>query len=160
MVTLGDEGWLAPPYGDGSYAYSGYEGVDFELNLKIPTLDYATFHLYPDQWGYPFSWGSSWIEQHDALAEAAGKPVVLEEYGTPYANNHTLLTKPWQDTLVQDTNVAGDFLWEFATDLPSGTNLNDVYAIDYSTALGSDYEVLAIQHAQEMEDKAPIANAV
>lgn len=29
MVTLGDEGWFAPPYGDGLYAYSAFKGVDF-----------------------------------------------------------------------------------------------------------------------------------
>ena len=49
MVALGDEGWFYPPESDGSYAYSGYEGVDFEANLCIKTLDYGTFHLYPDQ---------------------------------------------------------------------------------------------------------------
>lgn len=50
MVTLGDEGWFATPndIGDGSYAYGGGEGVDFVLNLGIDTLDYGTFHLYPD----------------------------------------------------------------------------------------------------------------
>jgi mannan endo-1,4-beta-mannosidase len=43
MVTLGDEGWFAPAdnIGDGSYAYSGAEGVDFSLNLGIETLDYV-----------------------------------------------------------------------------------------------------------------------
>lgn len=60
MVTLGDEGWLTPSdgYGDGSYAYSGYEGVDFVENLKIPTLDYGTFHLYPNSWSYNYTWGT------------------------------------------------------------------------------------------------------
>ena len=52
MVAIGDEGWFAPPEGDGSYAYSAYEGVDFIKNLAIETIDYATFHLYPDKWGY------------------------------------------------------------------------------------------------------------
>jgi mannan endo-1,4-beta-mannosidase len=60
MVTLGDEGWLTPSdgYGDGSYAYSGYDGVDFVENLKIPTLDYGVFHLYPGSWGYNYTWGN------------------------------------------------------------------------------------------------------
>lgn len=62
MVTLGDEGWFAPTTkfagNDGSYAYSLAEGVDFELNLKIKTLDYGVFHLYPDSWGYNYTWGS------------------------------------------------------------------------------------------------------
>lgn len=44
MVTLGDEGWFAPAdgVGDGSYAYSGSEGVDFVKNLAIETLDYVS----------------------------------------------------------------------------------------------------------------------
>jgi mannan endo-1,4-beta-mannosidase len=60
MVTLGDEGWLSPETfdGDGSYAYGGGEGVDFVKNLEIKTLDYGTFHLYPNSWGYDYPWGS------------------------------------------------------------------------------------------------------
>jgi mannan endo-1,4-beta-mannosidase len=60
IITLGDEGWLSPAdgYGDGSYAYSAYEGVDFVLNLQIKTLDYGTLHLYPNSWGYNYTWGN------------------------------------------------------------------------------------------------------
>jgi mannan endo-1,4-beta-mannosidase len=56
MVTLGGEGWLCGG-GDGSYVYSCATGVDFAKILGIATLDYGTFHLYPDQWGYNYSWG-------------------------------------------------------------------------------------------------------
>lgn len=38
-VSLGDEGFFAR---GGSYPYQGGEGVDFDANLKIPTLDYGT----------------------------------------------------------------------------------------------------------------------
>lgn len=71
MVTLGDEGWFgsADGYTDGdpsSVAYlANYNGVDFVANLKIPTLDYGVFHLYPNLWGYPYDWGNLWIQQHD-----------------------------------------------------------------------------------------------
>ncbi|MCJ1318408.1 hypothetical protein MMC15_003736 [Xylographa vitiligo] len=157
MVTLGDEGWMAPPTGDGSYAYSAAEGVDFIKNLGISTLDYGTFHMYPDQWGYNFTWGNTWIEQHNAAGKAAGKPVVLEEYGAPYANNKTAITLPWQTTLVQDTSIAYDSYWQFATVLPSGTNDADNYAIYYNTTVGSDYQTLFIEHAQAMEAKPAVA---
>jgi mannan endo-1,4-beta-mannosidase len=61
LVTLGDEGWLTPAdgYGDGSYAYSGAEGVDFVANLRIKTLDYGVFHLYPNRYAVP-SFSSSY----------------------------------------------------------------------------------------------------
>lgn len=97
LVTLGDEGWLYPDGSkyDGSYAYSGAEGVDFVANLKVKTLDYGTFHLYPNSWGYNYTWGSEWIAEHDVIGKAAGKPVVLEEYGTPFPGNHTPTEGPW-----------------------------------------------------------------
>ncbi len=46
LVTLGDEGFMNGG-GDGSYPYTASEGVDFVANLKIPNLDFGTFHLYP-----------------------------------------------------------------------------------------------------------------
>src|SRR3569833_213007 len=48
MVTLGDEGFGLPG-GDSStsYPYGTSEGVDFVKNLGIATLDFGTFHMYP-----------------------------------------------------------------------------------------------------------------
>jgi len=170
MVTLGDEGWFYPPEGDGSYAYSGYEGVDFVKNLAIKTLDYGTFHMYPDQCklgfakpeclteadtligGYSFDWGNTWIQQHDQVGEAAGKPVVLEEYGSPYADNHTAITKPWQQTVLTQTRIGYDSFWQFGIDLSSGRSLFDPYAIFPGT---SDYQALAVEHAKDMLAKLP-----
>ena len=149
MVTIGDEGWLTPPQGDGSYAYSGYEGVDFIKNLGIPTVDYGTFHLYPDLWGYGFDWGNTWIQQHNDIGKAAGKPVVLEEYAAPY--NKTAIMSPWQQTIIKNTSIAYDSFWQFGTQLPvSGQSPSDTYSIFYGT---SDYSVLATQHAAAMKAK-------
>ena len=156
MVALGDEGWLTPPLGDGSYAYSGYEGVDFVKNLAIPTLDYGTFHLYPDSWGYNYTWGNEWIQQHDAAGKVAGKPVVFEEYGSTDPTNKSIVVKPWQQTTLLDTSVAYDSFWQFATTL--SINPFDNYAIYYNTTAGSDYQVLAYQHAAAMLAKTPTAS--
>ncbi|CAD6567956.1 MAG: hypothetical protein ASARMPREDX12_000851 [Alectoria sarmentosa] len=155
MVALGDEGWMTPPVGDGSYAYSGYEGVDFVKNLAIPTIDYGTFHLYPDSWGYNDTWGNEWIVQHDAAGEAAGKPVVFEEYGSTNTTNHSAICEPWQQTTLSNTSVAYDSFWQFATTL--SIDPFDDYAIYYNTTAGSDYEGLAYQHAAAMLAKAPTA---
>lgn len=154
MVSLGDEGWLTPPQGDGSYAYSGYEGVDFAKNLGIPTLDYGTFHLYPDHWGYNYTWGNEWIKQHNEIGKAAGKPIVLEEYGVPDASIRLDVEKEWQDTIVNCTSVAYDASWQFGTNLPSGANPFDSYALYYGT---SEYEVLGKKHAAVMSAKRPKA---
>lgn len=49
MVTIGDEGFGPVAGGDGSYPFTtsagGYTWAD---NMNITTLDFATFHLYPD----------------------------------------------------------------------------------------------------------------
>ncbi|MCJ1485795.1 hypothetical protein MMC06_005970 [Schaereria dolodes] len=170
MVAIGDEGWFAPPEGDGSYAYSAYEGVDFIKNLAIETIDYATFHLYPDKWGYDPSWGTTWIQQHSAAALASGtKPVVLEEYGSPSpfpgsSSNRSAVLLPWQATLVNDSSVvvAYDSVWQFATELPSGTDPFDEYAIYYDTvaeetgAGESEYQVLVVEHARDMLAKGSV----
>ena len=49
LVTLGDEGFN-PSTGDGSYPYSTGEGIAFAENLKISTLDFGTYHMYPTSW--------------------------------------------------------------------------------------------------------------
>lgn len=77
MVTTGIEGFGLP--GDGSYPYTYGEGTDFVALLNITTLDFATFHLYPNSWGESYDWGSSWIETHGAACAAAGVPCLLEE---------------------------------------------------------------------------------
>lgn len=158
MVTLGDEGWFAPADGgrvagdDGSYAYSGVEGVDFIANLGIPTLDYGTFHLYPDSWGYDDStWGAEWIAQHDAVGKMLDKAVVLEEYGAPYPGNHTPYYKQWQDA-VPESSLAADQVWQFGTyDLSvPASNLGDVNSIYYND---TEYGALGFRHAAAMLEK-------
>lgn len=152
MVTLGDEGWFYPPEGDGQSAYSGSDGVDFIRNLEIETLDYGTFHLYSDHWGYNYTWGSEWILQHDAACRDAGKLCVLEEYGA--SEEKVANMQPWQETVLCDTtNIAYDSFWQFgATDAVGAT---DEYTLYYNT---TDYQVLVTQHAEAMLAKIPVAN--
>lgn len=155
MVTLGDEGWLAPAdgVGDGSYAYGGGEGIDWVANLAIPSLDYGVFHLYPDSWGYNYTWGSTWIAQHDALGAASGKPIILEEYGAPFPHNHTAVEVPWQEAVLR-SGIAADQIWQFAPSqagLSFGVgNLTDVNSVFYND---TEYGVLARGHAARMLEK-------
>jgi len=48
LVALGDEGFGLPGgTSSTSYPYGTSEGVDFVKNLGIQTLDFGTFHMYP-----------------------------------------------------------------------------------------------------------------
>jgi mannan endo-1,4-beta-mannosidase len=59
-VLLGDEGFFNRP-GSSEYPYQGGEGVDFEANLQISTLDAGVFHMYISSWGMTNDWGDKWI---------------------------------------------------------------------------------------------------
>jgi mannan endo-1,4-beta-mannosidase len=60
-----DEGYYNWP-NNTDYIYNGTSGMDFEVNLKIDTIDFGTFHLYPQSWAeYPIdTWGTNYIQQH------------------------------------------------------------------------------------------------
>ncbi|KAK9802980.1 hypothetical protein WJX73_003031 [Symbiochloris irregularis] len=55
----------------------------FENNHKSANIDYASMHLWPDNWNnpiLPMSFDDTWISDHEAAATALGKPVVLSEF--------------------------------------------------------------------------------
>lgn len=69
-VSLGDEGFFNRGSSQ-TYPYQGGEGVDFEANLRISTLDYGTFHLYTNSWGQTYDWGNGWIRYVNCLLRVA-----------------------------------------------------------------------------------------
>ncbi|KAL8688061.1 MAG: hypothetical protein Q9218_005930 [Villophora microphyllina] len=140
-----------------SYAYTGYEGVDFERNLAIPTLDYGTVHLYPNYWGYNYTWGNTWIAQHNIIGKNLGKPVIMEEYAVPDGEDRVGIMGAWQDTIVGKTSIAGDMMWQFGTPFPDGENPYDNFAMYYNT---SEYQVLGNAHAKAMTGKNARSSAL
>ncbi|KAI9893647.1 MAG: hypothetical protein M1814_006443 [Vezdaea aestivalis] len=156
-VAIGDEGWL-PNFGgpDTSYGYSSYEGVDFIANLAIPTIDYGTFHMYPQFWGYAYDWGNQWIKDHDAIGKRLGKPVILEEYGVEsYVADRQAIILKYQQTILKETSVASSSFWQFGTQI-SSINPFDNFAIYYDTTPGSDYQTLVVPHVKDMAAKPPV----
>lgn len=92
-----------------------------------------------------------WIQQHDDIGKKAGKPVVLEEYGTPFPHNHIATMSPWQ-TAVLESQLAADQNWQFG---PAGISLarssvSDEYTIWFDDA---EYKTLGVEHAKEMLEK-------
>nr|AEV41143.1 Man5 [Penicillium sp. enrichment culture clone C6] len=135
MVTLGDEGFGLPP-GNGtssSYPYTTAEGVDFVKNLGIATLDFGTFHMYPKAWGVANSFGPGWIADHAAACHAAGKPCLLEEYGTE--TDHCAVEKSWQTASLASagSGMAGDLFWQWGDTLSTGKSADDGNTIYYGS---------------------------
>jgi len=83
LVTTGCEGDTPLP---------GPNGLDFTANHDGPDIDYATVHIWPQNWGWydparPETFGPAaakahaYLGRHVDLAAALGKPLVLEEFG-------------------------------------------------------------------------------
>lgn len=114
LVAVGDEGFINRPTTD-DWTRNGSEGVDFEAFLKLPSIDFGTFHLYPDakHWNRSSEWGLEWIRDHAKLARSWNKPVILEEYGYPDKNNRPRIYKQWLEEVYQE-GLAGDCIWMIA----------------------------------------------
>lgn len=153
LVTLGDEGFTNGG-GDGSYPYTTGEGIDFAANLDISTLDFGTFHLYPDSWGETNDWGNGWITVHGGLCVAANKPCILEEYGS--TTNHTGVEAPWQATALSTEGIAGDMFWQFGTILSSGESADDGNTIYYNT---TEWTILVTDHVAAINAGTTVATA-
>lgn len=84
------------------------------------------------------SWGSSWITAHGQACKNAGKPCLLEEYGSKSLCSSEA---PWQTTAI--SSVAADLFWQWGDTLSSGQSPNDGYTVYYGS---SDYTCLVKNH--------------
>ncbi|KAJ3811260.1 glycoside hydrolase [Lentinula lateritia] len=139
LVAIGDEGFINDP-GNPIFVYQPSLGIDFAANLNISTLDFGTFHLYPDSWGEPANpFGTQWIEDHATAMVASNKPIVMEEFGI--TDDQVDVYGSWYSAIVS-SNVAGDLIWQAGSVLSNGES-------DPNGAVfpGSDVYVLDTQHA-------------
>jgi mannan endo-1,4-beta-mannosidase len=93
MVGVGDEGFLNDK--GNHWTHNAYDGVDHEALSAVANIDYATFHLYPDNWGTGVKFGYHWIRDHIEVAKRIGKPTILEEYGTIVQRNEKTFEVTW-----------------------------------------------------------------
>ncbi|KAI3444959.1 hypothetical protein Pfo_001624 [Paulownia fortunei] len=89
LVEVGMEGFYGESMPEKKKINPGYEvGTDFISNNRIPEVDFATIHLYPDQW-VPGSndevqaeFVEKWIHAHiDDSKSILGKPLLVTEFG-------------------------------------------------------------------------------
>jgi mannan endo-1,4-beta-mannosidase len=78
--------------------------------------------------GYNYSWGNTWIKDHDEIGAQVSKPVVLEEYGAQGKHyRHGAAVAGGCGGRYGNCN---DSFWQSGTALPSGTNITDSYTIE------------------------------
>lgn len=129
LVTVGDEGFFKMDEDDENWAYNGYSGIDWQRNLTIDSIDYGTFHIYPEHWGdqfaNPIKDGSNWIIDHIKEADIVGKPVVLEEYGIQkYGQfNRDYIYETWTNLAVEN-GIDGTMFW-ILTSIDTGDSADE-----------------------------------
>lgn len=113
--------------GVGDEGYFTRHGVDCNALLQVPEIDFGTFHMYPQAWKQrdPVSFGLRWIGQHLAAGKAAGKPMLLEEYGMTSTSERNRVYSAWLRSILLQEG-AGDLAWMIAsTDDETGSLYRD-----------------------------------
>ncbi|XP_047336159.1 mannan endo-1,4-beta-mannosidase 2 [Impatiens glandulifera] len=135
LLTVGLEGFYGPKSPKASSFnpadWAGNLGSDFIRNSEIPTIDFASVHIYPDQWfhfgqdmeeklEYVSKWMMSHIEDGDKELK---KPVMFTEFGLSNLNHgydpsqrdrfyKTVLDIMYRSARKKESG-AGTFFWQF-----------------------------------------------
>eukprot|EP00884_Botryococcus_braunii_P002928 jgi/Botrbrau1/12636/Bobra.67_1s0002.1 len=155
LISSGEEGYRAdgavdPPHNN--WLNGGFKGVDFARNIRLPDINFATIHVYPDNWDIPANeaaWvNTNFIADRAAIAHKAGKPIIMEEFGMRegYLSNRNGTRDDLLGTLIaaaRKSNFAGTLVWDFWSRKPSSGDL-------YSFQVGSDGTRAMVQQYQYM----------
>lgn len=117
LVSSGEEGLDVSPaaYGSvGSYngqdwLFNGSAGISYSQNLQISSLDIASIHCYIEPWGLTPDEAIAWLDDHQRLADAAHKPLVVGETGMAGPSN-SLYEAVFYEAYFD--NTAGVLLWQ------------------------------------------------
>ncbi|MFL6144592.1 MAG: cellulose binding domain-containing protein [Labedaea sp.] len=102
MVSVGDEGFHPGVGGSSSsWPYNVTDGVDHARLTAIPTIDFGTYHLYPQGWGQSPAqdWGTGWINDHNSVGTSLNKPEIAEEWGTTDQATRDATYTAWANAL-------------------------------------------------------------
>jgi mannan endo-1,4-beta-mannosidase len=97
LVGVGDEGFFCDDPANPDWTRNCGEGVDSLALSRLPAVDMAGFHLYPDAWGKDLPWTRDWITRHVREAKLIGKPVVWGEFGWRDKATRNPVYKEWTD---------------------------------------------------------------
>ncbi|XP_010915420.1 mannan endo-1,4-beta-mannosidase 2 [Elaeis guineensis] len=145
LLTIGLEGFYGPTSPPEKLSMNPGEwyktiGSDFIRNSKISAIDFASVHIYPDQWlleaalDEKFEYISKWMTSHieDGDRELK-KPVLFTEFGLSNRNKNfdhshrEAFCKSIFDTIYASARMngagAGAFIWQFL--VPGMEEYND-----------------------------------
>lgn len=134
LIASGEEGYKREPHSKAQvdrhwWLSDGSKGADYERNLTLPNIDFATVHAYPTHWMIStddIDWFSEeFLADRARIAHKLNKPVVLEEIGisdieNPYLG-YTKEPHKWLEVLLNaanDANYNGTMIWQL---VPAGS---------------------------------------
>uniref|UniRef100_A0ACD5YUR5 Uncharacterized protein n=1 Tax=Avena sativa TaxID=4498 RepID=A0ACD5YUR5_AVESA len=115
MVEIGLEGFYGESVPDRKKFNPGYTvGTDFISNNRIPTVDFATIHSYPEQWVSRSSnetrveFMKKWMASHiEDAAKELQKPLLVSEFGwSARSNGYTVAARDDYFRMVYDAIYA------------------------------------------------------
>ena len=133
LVAVGDEGFFRRS--GRSHLYDGRYGVDAEAFLSLSSVDFGTFHLYPEHWGLDPQGQDTenWIAHHLAAGSLSGKPVLLEEFGTTHPARHELY-RSWIEHM-RAHGGAGALVWMLGSQHSTAAGYRDKYTLSHAHSL-------------------------
>lgn len=97
-------------YNGSNFLFNGYKGTSYFYNTRLDNIDYASYHLYPDGYGFSPAAGSTWIKEHEGLAYSASKPALLSEFGV--RNNKAEVYEHWLNSIVRN-GYGSAIIWQY-----------------------------------------------
>lgn len=173
MVAVGDEGFYnydrqSEPYKstvDSDFAFSGNCGVDFDKLISIDTIDFGTPHFYCDSWSLKINGEGKnggdddmdWLKLHAKSAQAANKPVILEEFGLKDRTIRDDKYQDWMDLIVdnEEYEFQGFNYWMIA----SWVDDNKQAAFGGGKYFYTDYDQYTVYGPAEIEAVEGTPNA-
>jgi hypothetical protein len=97
-------------YNSSGFLFDGTKGTSYSRNLSIPHIDYGSFHLYSDGWGFLPAAGVNWIKEHLFIAETYNKPSLLSEFGSRHKKEESYAK--WLNE-VSTLNCRSAIVWQY-----------------------------------------------
>jgi len=119
LVTTGEIGYDTYPelysnvdlmYNSSHFLVNGYKGTSFYENSSISSIDYTSFHSYPNGWGLSAKAGKTWIKDHYYIAGMFNKPTLLGEFGIK--ENKLFVYEDWLED-IKRSSTRSAIVWQY-----------------------------------------------
>ncbi len=97
-------------YNSSQFLFNGFKGTSFVGNTSLKKIDYSSFHLYPDSWGFEPLAGNTWINDHVDITDNFNKPALLGEFGL--VNEKLKNYKIYFET-IRNTPTKSTIIWDY-----------------------------------------------